>query len=205
MDGLIPMPEFSASTVRIQAPDDAVSLPVREPVDLDAWSTDAARLRVGPCADGRLIEALATELREAAADSRGRGPVTALSYVPEPRLGELARVELSALVADATYPTVTVDLLHRYLATPTDISFRPPEAERRTLAVGPAVRVRHAYVQDADRDGTGAVMETCAYGICPDEKWGLVLLTSWRALAHTDALCALTDSLARTLTVTSHS
>lgn len=197
------MPEYSASTVRMQAPDDAVSLPVRELVDLNAWAADAARLRVGPEGDGRLIEALAAELRAAALDSRDRGPVTALSYVPAPQLGELARIELSALVADDTYPTVTVDLLHRYLAAPTDISLRPPEAELRALPAGPAVRVRHAYVQDADRDGTGTVMETCAYGICPDEKWGLVLLTSWRALAHTDALCMLTDSLAQTVTVAS--
>jgi hypothetical protein len=200
MDDL--MPEFSASTVRMQAPDDAVSLPVRELLDLDTWSADSARLRAGPDSDGSLIEALATELYEATMDARGRGPITALSYVPEPRLGELARIELSALIADDTYPTVTVDLLHRYLAAPTDISLRPPEAEMRTLPAGPSVRVRHAYVQDADRDGTGTVMETCAYGICPDEKWGLVLLTSWRALAHTDTLCALTDSLAHTVTVT---
>lgn len=193
------MPEFAASTVRVQTPPDAVPLPVRYMVDLDVWAADAARLRLGPAADPRLLDALAAELREAAADSRGRGPVIALSYVPEPRLGELARIELSALVADETYPTVTVELLHRYLTAPTGISFRPPEAEPRTLPVGPSVRVRHAYVQDADRDGTGTVLETCAYGICPDEKWGLVLLTSWRALAHTDALCALTDSLAETV------
>ncbi|MEV6795036.1 hypothetical protein AB0M87_24290 [Streptomyces sp. NPDC051320] len=196
------MPEFAASTVRMQAPDDAVSLPVRELVDLDSWAADAARLRVGPEGDKRLIEALATELREAAVDSRARGPVTALSYVPDPQLGELARIELSALVADETYPTMTVDLLHRYLTTPTDISLRPPEAELRTLPAGPSVRVRHAYVQDSDRDGTGTVMETCAYGICPAEKWGLVLISSWRAVAHTDALCALTDSLAHTVSVT---
>ncbi|NUR02175.1 MAG: hypothetical protein HOY79_38270 [Streptomyces sp.] len=195
------MPEFSASTVRMQAPDDAVSLPVRELVDLDSWAADAARLRVGQGGDARLIEALAAELREAALDARGRGPVTALSYVPEPRLGELARIELSALVADDTYPTMTVDLLHRYLTTPTASSFRPPEAELRDLPVGPAVRVRHAYVQEPDRDGTGTVLETCAYGIVPDKGWGLVLLTSWRALAHTDALCVLTDSVAQTVTV----
>jgi hypothetical protein len=199
------MPEFSASTIRMQAPDDAISLPIRDLLDLDSWALDASRLRVGPGGDERLAKALAAELREAAVDARGRGPVTALSYVPDPHLGELARIELSALVADDTYPTVTVDLLHRYLTTPTDISFRPPEAELRTLTVGPAVRVRHAYVQDADRDGTGTVLETCAYGICPDEKWALVLLTSWRALAHTDALCALTDSLAGSVTVTSAS
>jgi hypothetical protein len=197
------MPEFSASTVRMQAPDDAVALPVRELVDLASWATDAARQRVGAGENERLIEALAEELHQAVADARTRGPVTALSYVPEPHLGELARIELSALVTDDTYPTMTVDLLHRYLAASTDISFRPPTAELRTLPAGPAVRVRHAYVQDADRDGTGTVMETCAYGIVPDEKWGLVLLTSWRALAHTEALCALTDSLARTVTVTS--
>ncbi|MFD4410375.1 hypothetical protein [Streptomyces sp. NPDC058476] len=199
------MPEFSASTVRMQAPDDAVCLPVRDLVDLEAWAAEAARRRAAGDGDQRLIEALTDELREAAEDARGRGPVTALSYVPEPRLGELARIELSALVADDTYPKVTVDLLRRYLTTPTEISFRPPESELRTLPVGPAVRVRHAYVQDADRDGTGTVLETCAYGMCPDDKWGLVLLTSWRALAHTDALCALTDSLARTVTVTSGS
>lgn len=195
------MPAYSDSTVLMQAPDDAVSLPVRGPVDLDVWALDAARRRLGAGADARLTEALAVELGEAAADARSRGPIVALSYVPEPTLGELARVELSPLVADDTYPAVTVELLHRYLAMPTDRSFRPPEAERRAVPAGPAVRVRHAYVQEPDRDGTGTILETCAYGICPDEKWGLVLLTSWRALAHTDALCALTDSLAQTITV----
>ena len=195
------MPAFSSSTVRMKAPEDAVALPVREPVDLALWAMDAARQRVGEGGDERLIEALAEELREAAADARTRGPVTAFSYVPEPRLGELARVELSALVADDTYPTMTVDLLRRYLTTPTPISFRPPEAEPRELPVGPAVRVRHAYVQDADRDGTGTILETCAYGIVPDAKWGLVLLTSWREQAHTESLCALTDGLAQAVAV----
>jgi len=195
------MPAFSSSTVQMKAPDDAVSLPVRETVDLAAWARDAARRCAGAGEGGRLAEALAEELRLAAEDARTRGPVTALSYVPEPRLGELARIELSALVADDTYPTMTVELLQRYLAAPTAVSYRPPEAELRTLPVGPAVRVRHAYVQDADRDGTGTVMETCAYGIVPDDKWGLVLLTSWRAQAHTDGLCELTDRLAQTVAV----
>ncbi|MEU6255320.1 hypothetical protein [Streptomyces sp. NPDC047043] len=195
------MPAFSSSTVRMKAPEDAVALPVREPVDLGFWAMDAARQRVGEGGDERLIEALAEELREAAVDARTRGPVTAFSYVPELRLGELARVELSALVADDTYPTMTVDLLHRYLTTPTPISFRPPEAEPRELPLGPAVRVRHAYVQDADRDGTGTILETCAYGIVPDGKWGLVLLTSWREQAYTDRLCALTDRLAQAVAV----
>ncbi|MGW7419750.1 hypothetical protein ACWGJB_06720 [Streptomyces sp. NPDC054813] len=199
------MPEFAASTVRMRVPEDAVSLPVRvASVDLDAWAAEAATRRVGPD-DGepRLRRALAAELREAAADSRERGPITALSYVPEPRLGELARIELSALVADDTYPTMSVDLLRRYLAAPTPVSYRPPEAELRTLPAGPAVRVRHAYVQDVGRDGLGTVMETCAYGIRADETWGLVLLTSWRALAHTDTLYELTDELAATIRVTS--
>ncbi|MGW0996713.1 hypothetical protein ACWD5V_26185 [Streptomyces sp. NPDC002523] len=63
------------------------------------------------------------------------------------------------------------------------------------------MRVRHAYVQGVDRDGTGTIMETCASGICPDEKRALALLTSWQALAHTDTLCALTDELAGTVRV----
>ena len=198
------MPEFAASTVRMKVPEDAVSLPVRVAgVDLAAWAAEAAARRVGPDdAEPKLLRALAAELREAAADSRGRGPVTALSYVPEPRLGELARIELSALVADDTYPVLTVDLLQRYLAAPTADSYRPPEAELRTLPAGPAVRVRHAYVRDVGRDGLGTIMETCAYGIRADETWGLVLLTSWQAPARTDALCELTDELARTVRVT---
>ncbi|MFI9603135.1 hypothetical protein ACIHCX_25370 [Streptomyces sp. NPDC052043] len=197
------MPDFAASTVHLRAPQDAIALPIRGGEDLSAWALDAARERVGPGGNSGLIEALAEELRQAAADSRGRSPVTALSYVPDPHLGEMARIELSALIADDTFPTVTVDLLHGYLAAPTDSSFRPPEAEPRTLPAGPAVRVRHAYVQDVDRDGTGTILETCAYGICPDPGWGLVLLTSWRALAYTDALCELADDLARTVGVSS--
>ncbi|MEU2334899.1 hypothetical protein ABZ608_15135 [Streptomyces sp. NPDC013172] len=198
------MPEFAASTVRMKVPEDAVSLPVRVAgVDLRAWAAEAAARLVGPdTPDPKLLPALAAELREAAADSRERGPITALSYVPEPRLGELARIEMSALVADETYPTLTVDLLQRYLAAPTADSYRPPEAELRTLPAGFAVRVRHAYVQDVGRDGLGTIMETCAYGIRADERWGLVLLTSWQAPTHTDALCELTDELARTVRVT---
>ncbi|MGW7241688.1 hypothetical protein [Streptomyces sp. NPDC054804] len=198
------MPEFAAATVRMRTPEDAVALPVRSSVDLRGWAAQTARELAGPDDDEpKLLDALAAELREAAADSRERGPITALSYVPAPRLGELARIELSALVADDTYPAVTVDLLQRYLAAPTPVSYRPPEAELRPLPAGPAVRVRHAYVQDVGRDGLGTVMETCAYGIRADETWGLVLLTSWKALAHTDALCELTDELAKTVRVTS--
>ncbi|MFE3164306.1 hypothetical protein [Streptomyces sp. NPDC059224] len=198
------MPGFAAATVRMRTPEGAVALPVQSSVDLRAWAAEAAARRVGPDDDDepKLLDALAAELREAAADSRGRGPVTALSYVPEPRLGELARIELSALVADDTYPAVTVDLLRRYLAAPTPVSYRPPEAELVALPAGPAVRVRHAYVQDVGRDGLGTVTETCAYGIRADPAWGLVLFTSWRALARTDLLCALTDELARTVRVT---
>ncbi|WP_316773716.1 hypothetical protein [Streptomyces sasae] len=198
------MPEFAAATVHLRTPEDAVALPVRTSVDLAAWAAEAARRLVGPD-DGdepKLLDALATELREAAADSRERGPITALSYVPDPRLGELARIELSALVTDDTYPTMTVELLQRYLAAPTPVSYRPPEAELRTLPAGPAVRVRHAYVQDVGRDGLGTVLETCAYGIRADEKWALVLLTSWQAQAGTDVLCELTDELAETVRVT---
>ena len=197
------MPEFAAATVRLRTPKDAVVLPVRASAELGAWAGEAAR-RLVESDDGepKLLDALATELREAAADSRERGPIAALSYVPEPRLGELARIELSALVADDTHPVLTVDLLRRYLAAPTPVSYRPPEAEFRTLPTGPAVRVRHAYVQDVGRDGLGTVMETCAYGIRADETWGLVLLTSWKELACTDELCELTDELAETVRVT---
>ncbi|MFI6662618.1 hypothetical protein ACIBL8_44765 [Streptomyces sp. NPDC050523] len=195
------MPAFSSSTVHMKAPDDAISLPVRATVDLATWAKDAAMTRVGAGDDSQLVEALAEELRLAAEDARTRGPVTALSYVPEPRLGELARVELSALVADETYPTMTVELLERYLAAPTADSFRPPVAEPRILPVGPAVRVRHAYVRDPGRDGTGTVLETCAYGIVPDAKWVLVLLTSWQQQAYGDALCELTDRLAQTVSL----
>ncbi|MEV5955610.1 hypothetical protein AB0M11_17870 [Streptomyces sp. NPDC051987] len=197
------MPEFAAATVRLRTPEDAVALPVRSSVDLRAWAAETARGLVGRDGDEpKLLDALAAELREAAADSRERGPITALSYVPEPRLGELARIELSALVADDTHPELTVDLLRDYLAAPTADSYRPPEAELCTLPAGPAVRVRHAYVRDVGRDGLGTVLETCAYGIRADEAWGLVLLTSWQALAHTDTLCELTDELARTVRVT---
>lgn len=124
MNGL--MPPFSSSTVRLKAPDDAVRLPVREPVDLAAWAAQAARARTD---DEGLVPALAEELREAATDARTRGPVTALSYVPEPRRGELARIELSALLADDTYPTMTADLLARYLTTIT-ANLLPPTRGR---------------------------------------------------------------------------
>lgn len=133
MDGLIS--EFPVANVRMSALEAAVSLPVRDLVDLDVWAVvEARRLVSGDPQEG---EALAEELHEAAADSRTQGPITALSYAPEPRLGEMARIELSALVADDNHPTLTADLLHRYLATPTPVSYRPPEAERHNASRRP--------------------------------------------------------------------
>jgi hypothetical protein len=203
------MPNLPDWTVSLGTPRAAVVLPLHgEQPDLDAWAHREARERLGAEAAEGAVDSVAAVLRGAAEDSRSRDLITAYSFRPEPELGELARIELSALAPDAVYPVLDLAILGEWLARPTPASFRPAEIDHRDLPIGPCVRVRHDFVRDdtdpardpATDSGEGTVVQTVAYAARPPQlDWAVLLHASWRAVAHRDKLYDLADRLAETL------
>lgn len=185
--------------VRHGRPRGSIELPVGDvDLDLKAWSRQVAQGLLGADAGRRQVKELARALSEATLDSRKRGPISATFFCPDPSLGELARIEVLDYRPDQEYPEITLRMLADWLSFPTPQSVRPAEVEYTDLPIGPAVRVRHQYVEAAGGDdGLGAIMQTCAYAVRPEQIEGAVLLmASWRALAYSDRLFELTDTIA---------
>jgi hypothetical protein len=179
-------------------PRGSVELPVHESFDLKVWSRGIAEGVLGPGASRKQVRTLATALAEATLDARARDPLSAVFFCPEPELGELARIEVTGYLPDATYPEITVERLGEWLASPTERSVQPAEVMYTELPAGPAVRVRHQYVEAAgDGDGLGSVVQTCAWAVRPPQIDSAVVMTvSWQALAWSERLFELTDKLA---------
>jgi hypothetical protein len=202
-------------TVHYGIPAGGVELPLRGAPDPGPWAADTARERLGPDAPAELVTRLASALAAATLDARGRDPMSACFFCPDPAQGELARIEVSSLHPDEKFPELTVRQMAEWLATPSERSVNPPEVLYGDLPIGPAARVRHQYVDagagataadpaagstDGPADGEGTIMQTCTYATRPPEIGSVVLLTvSWRALAYSDRLFDLTDRLAEKL------
>jgi hypothetical protein len=204
-------------TVHYGIPAGGVELPLRGAPDPGPWAADTARERLGPDAPAELVTRLASALAAATLDARGRDPMSACFFCPDPAQGELARIEVSSLHPDEKFPELTVRQMAEWLATPSERSVNPPEVLYGDLPIGPAARVRHQYVDagataagpaagpaagatDGSADGEGTIMQTCTYATRPPEIGSVVLLTvSWRALAYSDRLFDLTDRLAEKL------
>ncbi|PWI45970.1 hypothetical protein [Streptomyces sp. ICBB 8177] len=209
-------------TVSVGVPGGAVELPLALPTDeLAAWSEETARERLGPEGGAEAVAELANALHEATLDARRRGPVTALSFCPDPALGETARFEISLVAPDAERPELTVRALADFLATPTERSMHPATVDYGDLPIGPAVRVRHQYVVDRqptrnagagddaggtgqpdgdDEPGEGVIVQTVAYAaLPPGSRKAVLLFGSWQALALDERLSDLVDRLATTL------
>lgn len=204
------MPEL---TVSVGVPAGAVVLPLTAPADeIPGWADRTARERLGPEAPEDEVAALASALGGAVADSRTRGPVTALSFCPDPARGELARIEVSVMRPPPEAAELSVRDLANYLAGPTPRSGAPADVAHGRLPIGPAVRVRHQYVTprpadpqewedgDSGESGEQTVLQTVAYAARPAQTDHAVLLfVSWQALALGERLDALVDRLAETL------
>ncbi len=211
-------------TVSVGLPAGAFVLPLDTPRDeLAAWAERSAAGRLGEGAEASDVAALAGALVGAAEDARQRDLITALAFCPDPRAGELARIEVSSVGAPPEAASLTVRDMANYLSMPTARSTGPAEIEFGDLPIGPAVRVRHQFVtappadaenaadaadaaaaaaddDDGEDRGQGTIVQTAAYAARPAETDRAVLLfVSWHALAYTDRLCALTDQLAKTL------
>lgn len=210
--------------VRYGRPRGSIELPVHETFDVKAWAKEIAKGVLPPDAPRKTVKELAAALADATLDSRARDPISATFFCPDPALGELARIELIAYHPDEQYPEITLELMAGWLSSPTPQSLRPAEVRSTDLPIGPAVRVAHQYVaagkgsggpgsggestrtdgQDAGSggdgggdDGLGTIVQTCAYAIRPPQTGSaLLLMASWRALAYSDRLFDLTDSIA---------
>jgi hypothetical protein len=152
-------------TVHYGIPAGGVELPVRGAPDPGPWAADTARERLGPGAPAELVTQLASALAAATLDARGRDPMSACFFCPDPAQGELARIEVSSLHPDEKFPELTVRQMADWLATPSERSVNPPEVVYGDLPIGPAARVRHQYVAaDAGAGAAGATVAGPADG-----------------------------------------
>lgn len=184
--------------VRLGRPRGSIELPVHDTFDVQAWAKQIAKGVLPKGASRQAVKDLAAALADATADSRGRDPISAVFFCPDPENGELARIEVIAYRPDGEYPEITLQMMADWLSSPTEQSVRPAEVSFSDLPSGPAVRVRHQYVEaGGDDEGLGTIVQNCTYAIRPPQTGSVLLLVvSWRALAWSDRLFELTDTLA---------
>lgn len=189
--------------VDIGVPGGAIQLPVDDSLsraDLESWAESVAFSRLAPNTPRDVVAALSEALLTAAADSHTRRPALAFSFCPQPEHGELARIEVRGLKADAG---LTVEELAGYFGRTLSISLEQPETTRGELPIGQAVRARHRFQGSIDEFGEGPVLQTVAYAIRTEGVDGVLLFTvTWQALFFSDELFELADKLAATLQYT---
>ncbi|MGI5471770.1 hypothetical protein [Streptomyces sp. CA-132043] len=143
-------------------------LPLEPAADLSTWSQETATELIRQCgrAAATMDPALLTqELRERAADSRGRGPVHAFALCLPGVDRVAAMLEVDFIHPDETVPEITLDWIVEAFAAD---DFGPPETTKARLPAGPAVRIRQNFVASEESDGGGRVlMETVTYGFRP--------------------------------------
>lgn len=200
MDTLNASGDASSWTVNVGRPKGAVHLPMGPIADLRRWALDTAAERLGPAGSKAQVGAFATILVAAVEDSRTRDPITALSFVPAPEYGELARIELRSVGPNPGESTVAMKDLVALFADASPLSIAAAEVEPGDLPIGPAVRVRHQIQSSVDEFGEGEIRQAVAYCIQPPElSDALVLFVNWRALALSPQLFPMCDTIAESL------
>jgi hypothetical protein len=193
------MPELL--TVSVGLPGGAVVLPVGQPPDeVPAWADRTARERLGEDAAEPDVAAFARVLTGAALDAARRDLITALAFCPEPRAGELARIEVSSVGAPDGAGPLTVSDVAKVLAGPTPESVEPAEVELLDLPIGPAARVRRRFARAGAEGAPPLTTLAVSYAARPPETdRAVILFVSWQRGQLTPQLTELTDRLARTL------
>ncbi|MCZ4508847.1 hypothetical protein O3Q52_11655 [Streptomyces sp. ActVer] len=195
----------SILTYGISCPLDWIPLPVEPEDDVLGWATGAAKGIVdrGRAAGYELDqEAVRSDLRARAADSREREPFFAFALYPDGFDAALGILELDLIRSDASVPEITLDWLTETFSVD---DFGAPQVLRTELTVGPAVRIRQNFAARADTAGQpGVLLETVTYGVLPTgTESALVLLVSWAVPGIGDEMEEAADSIVKTLAVES--
>jgi hypothetical protein len=195
----------SILTYGISCPLDWIPLPVEPEDDVLVWATGAAKEIVdrGRAAGYELDqEAVRSDLRARAADSREREPFFAFALYPDGFDAALGILELDLIRTDASAPEITLDWLTETFSVD---DFGAPQVLRTELTVGPAVRIRQNFAARGDPAGQpGLLLETVTYGVLPTgTESALVLLVSWAVPGIGDEMEEVADNIVKTLTVES--
>lgn len=178
-------------------------LPLEPAADVASWSQETAAELIHQYgrAAATMDPALFTqELRERAADSRGRGPVHAFALCLPGIDRVAAMLEVDFIHPDETVPEITLDWI---VETFTAGDFGPPETATAQLPVGPTVRIRQNFAASDESDSGGRVlMETVTYGLRPPDTGSAVMMfVSWTVPGVADLVERMADDIAETLTV----
>ncbi|MEU3460229.1 hypothetical protein ABZ721_09750 [Streptomyces sp. NPDC006733] len=185
----------------IECPEDWIPLPLEPGIDLGAWALEQAKELAAATSEEVDAEALMYDLRERAADSRGREPVFAFGLYPEGFDTALAVLEVDVIHPDAEVPSITLDWITEVFATG---DFQEPEVERATVPAGPAVRIRQGLAgRGTGESGERSLMETVTYGVRPPGiESAVMVLVSWTAPGLVDLMTAAADQIVHTLKIT---
>ncbi|MCM2419326.1 hypothetical protein [Streptomyces sp. RKAG293] len=186
--------------VGIECPEDWIPLPLEPGIDLGAWALEqAGKLAAAPAEVD--ADALMYDLRERAADSRGREPVFAFGLYPEGFEEALAVLEVDVVHPDDKVPSITLDWITEVFATG---DFQEPEVERAVLPAGPAVRIRQGLAgRGTGQSGERSLMETVTYGVRPPGiESAVMVLVSWTAPGLADLMTTAADQIVHTLKIT---
>ncbi|WP_434594684.1 hypothetical protein [Streptomyces sp. A5-4] len=189
--------------IGIVCPADWVALPLGSADDVLGWAgTTADELRVRSGEAGYDLDAVAArhDLRERAADSRGRAPLFAGALYPDGFDAALATLEVDSIHPDASVPRISLDWL---AATFSAADFGPPHITRVELPMGAAVRIRQNFAAAADAEqNPGILLETLVYGVLPEgTDSAIVMLLSWTVPGMSEVLERMADAVANALTV----
>lgn len=195
------MTEFLSCELRCH--EEWVPLPLARTADVSGWAEEQAGvLEARNAADGKTVnvELLMQELREQAADSRGRSPVHAFALYLNGFESAAAVLEVDFIHPDHTVREINLDWIAE---TFTAHDFGTPEIEHAQLPAGAAVRLSQNIAGAAEGpSGERVLLETLTYGIIPEKSdSAVVMLVSWTVPGVDDLVEKMADDIVHTLTI----
>lgn len=193
---------MDASRINLMHTDGWAVLPHLAPAfDLDSWADQEARLiaeRYAAEGERADVRKISRDLRALAKDSATREPLGAFALYLSGLDTSVAVAEVDAVLPDETASEVTPQWMVDHLVSH---DFGPPQIDRITLPLGPAVRIRQNVIGEKKRlFGSRPVVRTLVYGVQPKgEKGLLVLRCSWAESVIDEPITGIVDNMAPTL------
>ncbi|MFE3084645.1 hypothetical protein ACFXGM_14265 [Streptomyces albidoflavus] len=195
---------MDVSRINLMHTDGWAVLPHLAPAfDLASWADQEARLiaeRYAAEGERADVRKISRDLRVLAKDSATREPLGAFALYLSGLDTSVAVAEVDAVLPDETASEVTPQWMVDHLVSH---DFGPPQIDRITLPLGPAVRIRQNITGEKKRlFGSRPVIRTLSFGVQPEGEKGLItLICSWTDPVLDEPLGGIMDTMAQSLTL----